>query len=114
MTITIPLSMRFTAQPLEPTSSWWTKIKTFCTETITTAKNKVVSFIKGFYHHAESVAILTLSSLGLSALLGELPFWLALPWWVEAPMVIPVLSVFMIFGLVTIGEKRTKKRLAHA
>lgn len=95
-------------------SRWWQRTKTFCKEVAIAAKNKVVNFVKGFYHHAESVAILTLSSLGLSALIGELPFWIALPWWVEAPMIIPVLSVFIIFGLVTLGEKRTQRRLAYA
>jgi len=78
------------------------------------AKKKVVNFATGFYNHAESIAILTLSSFGLSALIGEIPFWLTLPWWIEATMVIPVISVLIIYGLVALGEKRTKKRLSRA
>jgi hypothetical protein len=78
------------------------------------AKKKVVDFATGFYNHVESIGVLTLSAFGLSALLGEIPFWVTLPWWIETAMVIPVISVLTIYTLVTIGEKRTKKRLGRA
>ena len=105
--LTIPDGM-----PL-PTRSWWQKTKQFCSEAAVAAKRRVVNFVRGFYQHAESVGVLTLASLGLSALLGELPFWITLPWWIEATMVIPVLSVLIIIGLVSLNEYRTKRRLSH-
>lgn len=89
-------------------------VATFIKNTTVFAKNKIVEFVKGFYNHIESIGILVLSSFGVSALIGELPFFLTLPWWIETAMVIPVLSVFIIWGLVTINEKRTKKRLSRA
>lgn len=94
--------------------SLWAKIKIFCTEAYVAAKDKIISFVRGFYHHAESIGLLTLASFGLSALIGELPFLLMLPWWIEATMVIPVLSVLIVYLLVSLGELRTKRRLAHA
>lgn len=102
------------AEPPTETRSWFAKIKHFCKEVAVAAKNKVVSWVRGFYRHAESVGVLTLASFGLSALIGELPFLLTLPWWIEATMVIPVFSVLIIFALVSLNEYRTKRRLAHA
>lgn len=92
----------------------WERFKKFTKDVIKTVKTKVVEFFKGMYHNAESISVLVLSSFGLSALIGELPFWLTLPWWVEAPLVIPVVSVAIIYGLVYNGERRMNKRAAHA
>lgn len=93
--------------------TFFSRVKKFAKEAATAAKNKVINFFKGFYQNVESVGVLTLSAFGLSALLGELPFWVTLPWWIEGAMVIPVLSVLVIVALVTIGEKRAKRRMAH-
>lgn len=90
------------------------KIKIFTQEVFQVAKNKLVDFCTGVYHNLESIGILVLSSLGLSALIGELPFWLTLPWWIEAPFVVPVLSVAIIYLLVYNGERRMLKRFANA
>lgn len=97
--------------PEAPTK--WQRFKKFTKEVFNAAKNKVINFFKGFYQNVETVGVLTLSALGLSALIGELPFWVTLPWWIEGAMVIPVISVMIIFLLVTIGEKRAKRRMAH-
>jgi len=93
--------------------TFFSRVKKFVKEATTAAKNKVINFFKGFYQNVESVGVLTLSAFGLSALFGELPFWVTLPWWIEGAMVIPVLSVLVIVVLVTIGEKRAKRRMAH-
>lgn len=93
---------------------WYHKVTRFAIDTLKNAKTKVIDFFKGFYNNFESVGILTLSSFGISALLGELPFWLTLPMWIEAPMVIPFISVCIVWLLATSGEKRAKKRLAYA
>lgn len=89
------------------------RFKKFIKDVAVTAKNKVINFVKGFYRNAESVGVLTLAAFGASALIGELPFLLTLPWWIEAAMVVPVLSVLAVFLLVTIGEYRAKKRIQN-
>lgn len=90
------------------------KIKEFTIKVFKRTKEKIVDFFVGFYHHFESVSLLTLSSFGLSALLGELPFWVTLPWWIEAPMVIPFASICIVLLLVKMGESRAKKRVIAA
>jgi hypothetical protein len=86
----------------------------FAEEVVVAARDKILGFFKGMWQHIESVIILTLSSFGLSALLGELPFWLTLPWWVEAAMVIPLFSVVFIIGLLLSAERRAKARMVVA
>jgi hypothetical protein len=93
---------------------WYHKAIRFVVDTVKTAKTKVIDFFKGFYNNFESITILTLSSFGISALIGELPFLLTLPMWIEAAMVIPFISVCIVWLLATSGEKRAKRRLAYA
>lgn len=90
------------------------RIWTFTKKVFCAAKDKVVDFVEGCYHHAEAITILTLSALGLNALLGELPFLIALPMWVEAALVIPVISVLLIAGLTRSAEWRTNRRARKA
>lgn len=90
------------------------KILTFVKDVYKAAKKKIVDFVKGFYRNVESVGVLTLAAFGASALIGELPFLLTLPWWVEATMVVPVAAVLLVLLLITIGEKRAMKRIANA
>jgi len=82
----------------------------FAKKVIIAAKDTVVKFVRGVYHHAEATVILILSSLGLNSLLGELPFWIALPMWVEATMVVPVISVLIIVVLTKSAEWRATRR----
>lgn len=110
-TMTIDNIMQRLQIPEGPTTL--DRVKSFTKQVVITAKNKIVDFAVGFYRHIESVAVLTLASLGASALIGELPFWVTLPWWIEGPMVVPVLSVLLIVGLIMLGEHRAKKRLAY-
>lgn len=88
------------------------KTKQFIIDVAEATKKHVVDFAKGMWQHLESVAILTLSSLGLAQLLAEIPFYVTLPFWVETPLVIPVAAVFMILGLVKLAEHRANKRNA--
>lgn len=82
----------------------------FLKETFIVIKNHTVSFIKGCYEHAESIALLTLSSIGLTYLIGELPFLWSLPMWLEAPMIAPVIAVLIVMALTKLAEYRTKRR----
>lgn len=87
-----------------------TKIKRFTTNTIAVASNKVFEFGNSMIQHTEAVVVLSLSAVGLNALAGELPFAYALPMWIEAPLVIPVLSVLAISILIKSAEFRAIRR----
>lgn len=83
----------------------------FVKKTFNVMKNDVKNFFKKFYQNAETVAVLTFASLGASAVIGELPFLVTLPMWIETPMIVPVISVMLIAGLIKLGELRYTKRL---
>jgi len=74
----------------------------------------VSNFVKGCVQHTESVAILSLSAIGLNALAGEIPFLVPLPMWIEASMFIPVLSVIAIGLLVKSADYRASNRRVGA
>ena len=56
--------------------------------------------------NAEAVAILTFASIGLTTVFAEIPFHYALPAFIDAPMIIPVIAVLTILLLITIMQKR--------
>lgn len=100
-----------------PASVKWRRLKKvghFIADVAVAAKNHIVDFVKGCWRNKQSIAILTLASCGLSALLGEIPYWVALPMWVEAPMVIPVISVLIVLGIMKWAEWDAKRRLQNA
>lgn len=88
------------------------KLINFTKRTFRAAKRKVVNFVTGCVKHTETIVVLSLSAVGLNALAGEMPFLVALPMWVEATMVIPVLSVLTIGLLVKSAEYRALNRAA--
>lgn len=91
-------------------SSFIEKIASFGLEVFTSAKETFVGIARDLYQHTEAVGVLVLASLGLNSLLGELPFYFMLPMWIEASMVIPVASVFLIGLLVALSTWRAKRR----
>jgi hypothetical protein len=56
--------------------------------------------------NAEAVIILSFSAIGLTTILAEIPFHYALPAFLDATMVIPVISVTFILILITIMNLR--------
>lgn len=82
------------------------KAATFVKETLQVAAKKVVKFIKGVWDHIETVAILVLATFGLAVLIGELPFLLTLPIWIEAPMVAPVIAIILMKLLTWFSQWR--------
>jgi len=86
------------------------RAKRFIIRAFLVAKAKVIRWVLGVYNHAEAIVILVLAALGLNALIGEIPFLFMLPLWVEATMVIPVLSVLIISCLVKFMEWRAIRR----
>lgn len=89
-------------------------VKEFCLEALSVAVAKITGFVSGVYKHIETISVLVLASLGLNALLSEIPFFWTLPLWIESPMVIPVLAVLGVFLLVKLGERRAIKRMVIA
>lgn len=85
------------------------KLKDLIKNAISSAYHTVKDFIKGCYEHWETTAILVLSAIGISSLLGELPFYLTLPMWIEAPMIIPLLGVLLILFLLWNADRRNNQ-----
>lgn len=71
----------------------------FIKRVVKNAITAIKSFVKEAVDNVEAVIILSTASVGITALLSELPLYIALPMWVEAPMVVPFLSVMIILGL---------------
>jgi len=86
------------------------KAKDFVIRVVVLSTKKVIDFVKGCFRHAEAITILVLSSLGVNALLSEIPFYLTLPMWVEITMVIPVISVILIMILTRSATWRAERR----
>lgn len=82
-------------------------------EAFISCRDKIVRLVKDLFEHTEAIGILVLASLGLNALLGEIPFYLTLPLWIEAPMVIPFLAALGIAMLVRSSEWRASRREAR-
>lgn len=86
------------------------RIVEFTFKTIKVTQEKLVNFAKGVFKHAESITILTAASIGINTLMGELPFYYTAPMWLEAQLVVPVLSVIFISLLVKSAETRQLSR----
>lgn len=97
----------------EQKPSIFKRTKNFVVDVAVAAKNTVVDFAIGLWHHAESTTLLVLSSIGLSSLLAEIPFIFTVPMWFEGVFIIPVISVLLILALVKISEKRGYYRMEH-
>jgi hypothetical protein len=70
------------------------------------ALNTLKDFVQDIVQNAESTVILITSAVGVTAILTELPFHYALPAIIDAPLAIPVLSTFIVLGLITLMQYR--------
>lgn len=84
-------------------------ITTFRTLGVIIRKN-VSAFFLDIYRHWESAAILVFASIGVAHLIGELPFFYNVPWFIEVAMVAPVLAVLIVLGLTWIAKFRMSRR----
>ena len=82
----------------------------FVKDVVIATKDHIINFVKGFYHHFESVTLLTFSALGVSALLAEIPFYVTLPMWIESTLFIPILSIVFVLLIVKLAEYRANRR----
>lgn len=71
----------------------------------------ITSWFKETVNNAEATVILITASLGLTAIISELPFIIALPLWMEATMVAPILSILTILFLIQIIKFRASHEL---
>lgn len=70
------------------------------------ALNSIKGMVIDLVSNAEAAVILTFSAVGLTTILSELPFHYALPAFIDAAMVFPVISILIIFALVTLMSWR--------
>ena len=89
------------------------KIANFTKRAVTAAAKSVVGFAVGVARHAETITVLSLSAIGANVLIGELPFYMAMPMWIEATLVVPVLAVLIVSFLIKSGEFRARRRGAQ-
>lgn len=73
-------------------------------------KDGVIDTFKSIATNFEAVSILSLAAIGLTAVLRDLPFRIAIPMWIEGTFImssmLPVISVLIITILVIVMQKR--------
>jgi hypothetical protein len=72
-------------------------------------KNMIVDIASNI----EAVVILTFSAIGLTTVLAEIPFHYAMPAFIEAAMVIPLVSILIIWTLLSIMQMRMRYAKQH-
>lgn len=87
------------------------RLAQFCRKLLQAAADTVVSFFRDAITYTEAVAILIFASLGINALLGEIPFFWTMPMWLEAELVIPALAVVCTLALLKSSDWRSNRRL---
>ena len=88
----------------------FSKIVNFAKRTVKSAVKNFTSFVKGFVNHAETVAVLSFSAIGANLILSEIPFYASMPLWIEAPLIIPALSILVVGLLLKSAEIRHSER----
>ena len=84
------------------------KIINFVRRVAKATVSSIVEAIKDTINNAEATIILTTSMLGISALIGRQAMITALPAFLNAPMVIPVVSTMIVILLTMSIQWRMK------
>ena len=71
------------------------------------AFNFVKKLVVEVVTNVEAVIILSFSAIGLTTILAEIPFHIAMPAFIEGALFIPVISVLIIVTLLSIMSWRT-------
>lgn len=77
---------------------------------IDTAKlcfEKIAAAVKDAFQNLEATLLLVAAAVGTSAVLHQVPFYVQAPLWIETGMIIPVISVGVVYSLVKLSEWRT-------
>ena len=83
----------------------------FIKKVFKTIVNTVIGFFKETVNNAEASIILIAASFGITALVSELPFMIALPMWVELTAVAPLISIALVMILIQIIKVRSTYEL---
>jgi len=86
----------------------WNDIKKKANDFAKIVLNEAKKILKDVVDNWEAAIILTLSSVGLTHIIGSLPETVNLPAFIEIPMVAPVISVLIILFLVFLIERKMK------
>lgn len=78
------------------------KIINFIKKILVNIFNSLKNLIINILSNIESVIILLFASIGLTTILAEIPFHYALPAFIDAPLIIPIVSIMLITGLVQV------------
>lgn len=87
----------------------WDNIKKQAEELVKVVIKEAKGIWKDVIDNWEAATILSLATIGLTFLIGELPNFTWVPAFIEAPMVIPVISVLIIMLLVVLLENKIKE-----
>lgn len=84
------------------------EIVTFTRRVLRSTVSSVVEVIKDTVANAEAITILVTSTLGISAIIGRQAMITSLPAFLNAPMVIPVISTMIVILLTMSMQWRMK------
>lgn len=87
------------------------RIKNFIKDIVKGAVKVIKKTFIDIFNNVESVIVLGAASIGATAIISELPFMIATPMWIESTMVIPVASIILVLGLVSLAVWRHEKGL---
>lgn len=84
------------------------KIVTFVRKVFKSTVSSIVGVVKDTVANAEAITILVTSTLGISAIIGRQAMITTLPAFLNAPMVIPVVSTTIVILLTMSMQWRMK------
>jgi hypothetical protein len=87
--------------------------KRFVVKVAKAAYTAVFDYLKGIWQHWETIVIIILAGVGLTALICEIPWvmTIAIPTWVIAEYIIPVFAAAVIWLLIDLAKWRRNRRM---
>jgi len=74
----------------------------FIKNIVTTIISELKKFISEVFHNIAGILILTTSAIGISSVITQIPFYVALPLWIESAAVVSFLSIIIVSFLTYI------------
>lgn len=107
-------ALRTRLKELDPHMPTIKDVKETAIKVVKAVYTAIFDFIKGCITHWETVCVIILATLGLTALLSSWPWLmgLALPAWIESELLLPVISTLIVWGLINTAQWRRKRREA--
>lgn len=87
--------------------------KRFVVKVAKAAYTAIFDYLKGVWQHWETIVIIILAGVGLTALICEIPWvmTIAIPTWVIAEYIIPVFAAAVIWLLIDLAKWRRNRRM---